>query len=231
MMRNINFSFVSLSKNGRIAFLAIFVGAAFLLNACVSQQGGFDYAAFRESRPRSILVMPPINMSNDMGAPATFLATSIMPLAESGYYVIPVALSELTFRLNGVTVAEEAHAISPLRLREIFGADAALYITISSYGATYIILRSVVHAGAVARLVDLRTGQELWQGEVYVELNGNSNTNSLLAMIVSAAVDQVVNTLTDRAYDAGKEANVKLLSAGKYNGILYGPYHEQYGTD
>jgi hypothetical protein len=205
----------------------------FLLNACVSQQTGFDYTALKQSRPRSILVMPPINMSNDMGAPATFLATSIMPLAESGYYVIPVALSELTFRLNGVTIAEEAHAISPLRLREIFGADAALYITITRYGATYIILRSVVEAAATARLVDLRTGQELWKGEVYVELNENSNTNSnsLFAMIVIAAIDQVVNTVTDRAYDAGKEANVKLLSAGKYNGLLYGPYHELYEAD
>jgi hypothetical protein len=179
--------------------------------------------------------MPPINMSSDLGAPATFLATSIKPLAESGYYVIPVALSELTFRQNGVTVAEEAHTIDHRRLHEIFGADAALYIAIIHYGATYILIRSVVAASAAARLVDLRTGQELWTGDVYVELDNdsddNNNNRGLLNMIIGAAIDQVINTLTDRAYDAGKEANNKLLSAGQINGILYGPYHEEYGTD
>jgi hypothetical protein len=172
-------------------------------------------------------------MSSDVGAPITFLATSIRPLAESGYYVIPVTLSEATFRLNGITVAEEAHAISHQRLYEIFGADAALYITITSYGSTYLILSSVVSAGAVARLVDLRTGQEIWQGEVYKQLDSNSNNNNqgLFAMLVGAVVDQIINTVSDRAFDVGKEANYELLSSGRYDGLLYGPYHEQYGTD
>jgi hypothetical protein len=231
-MLGINFSSIPLSKTCRIT-LAIAVCAVFLFNACATQVG-FDYTAFRQSRPRSILVMPPINMASDLGAQATFLATSIRPLAESGYYVIPVALSEATFRQNGVTVAEEAHALDPHRLHEIFGADAALYITIVRYGVTYVLIRSVVEAVAIARLVDLRTGQELWTGSVTVQKSNdtsNNNSNGLLGMIVFAAIDQAINTLSDRAYDVGKEANNKLLSAGRVDGILYGPYHENYGTD
>jgi hypothetical protein len=234
-MHGIHFLSVPLSRIRRCTFLAIAAVALCLLNACASQQvEGFDYTAFRASRPRSILVMPPINLTSDLGAPATFLATSIMPLAESGYYVIPVALSEATFRLNGVTVAEEAHALDTQRLYEIFGADAALYIAIVHYGATYILVRSVVAAAAAARLVDLRTGQELWTGSVFVELDNlsdNNNNSSLLSMIVGAAIDQVINTLADRAFDAGKQANTELLSAGRVDGILYGPYHEKYDTD
>jgi hypothetical protein len=208
-------------------------GLVFLLNACVSYQPpGFDYTAFKESNPRSILVLPPINLSPDIGASATFLATSIKPLAESGYYVIPVALSELTFRQNGVTVAEEAHAINPFMLYEIFGADAGLYITITRYGVNYLLISSVVEAAATARLVDLRTGQQLWQGDVSVELRSNDNSdNSLISMLVFAVVDQIVNTLSDKAFDAGKQANTKLLSAGRNRGILYGPYHEKYVND
>jgi hypothetical protein len=230
-MSGINFLSVSLSKTCRATFLAIAAFAVLMFNACASQQTGFDYTAYRESRPRSILVMPPINMTSDLGAPATFLATSTMPLAESGYYVIPVVLSEATFKQNGVTVAEEAHAIDPRRLHEIFGADAALYITVTRYGVTYILIRSVVEASAAARLVDLRTGQELWNGNVRVEFDSGNSSNSLLGTLIIAAVDQAVNTLSDRAYDAGKEANTKLLTAGQVNGILYGPYNEKYGTD
>jgi hypothetical protein len=211
----------------------IVAGLVFLLNACVSyQQPGFDYTAFKESHPRSILVLPPVNLSPDIMAPATFLATSIKPLAESGYYVIPVALSEQTFRQNGITVAEEAHAINPFMLYEIFGADAGLYITITRYGVNYLLISSEVEAAASARLVDLRTGQQLWHGDVSVKLNRNDNSDDgLFAMLVFAVVDQIVNTLSDKAYDAGKEANNKLLSAGRNRGILYGPYHEKYKND
>jgi hypothetical protein len=237
-MSSIYFSSVQLSKIRRNVCFAIAVLAVSVLSACASQRGdSFDYTAFRQSRPRSILVMPPINMTSDLGASATFLATSIRPLAESGYYVIPVALSEATFRQNGVTVAEEAHAIDYRRLHEIFGADAALYITILHYGATYILVRSVVAAAATARLVDLRTGRELWTGNVFVELNNNSDDDEdnddrgLFNIIIGAAIDQIINTITDKAFDAGKEANNKLLSAGRVDGILYGPYHEEYGTD
>ena len=212
-----------------IVRLAVIMGAAFLLFACATTP--FDYTAFRQSRPRSILVMPPVNQTPDVGAAATFLATSTRPLAESGYYVIPVSLSDGMFKQNGITVAEEAHAIEFFRLREIFGADAALYITVTRYGAIYQVINSKVEAEALARLVDLRTGQEIWHGRIRAEENTNTGSNNLLVTLISAAVSQVVNTLSDRSYDVGRSANYQLLSAGRTNGILYGPYHPKYGTD
>ena len=239
----------------RLAMAAIGV---FLLYSCATQPQ-IDYTAFRESRPRSILVMPPVNWSSDAGAATTFLATSTIPLAEAGYYVIPVTLSDQTFKQNGVTVADEAHAIPPGRLREIFGADAALYITVTRYGrsskvvskvvrsesstklfdifitatrynTSFEVVSSGVRAEAFARLVDLRTGQELWSGNTVVEENINSGGN-LAGQMLDAVVGQVVNTLTDRSYDVGKAANNKLLSAGNNGSVLYGPYHSMHKTD
>jgi hypothetical protein len=213
--------------------------AALLLCACAAQpppQAGEPidpYAAFRESSPRSILVIPPVNQSPDIKAQATFLATSTWPLAESGYYVIPVSLSSQMFRQNGITVAEDAHAIAPSRLREIFGADSALYITITRYGVSYSGISSVVEAAASARLIDLRNGLELWSGKVTVSENSISDSGSLniLDLMITAAFDQIINTLLDKAYDVGREANYRMLSAGRKNGLLYGPYHSKYGTD
>jgi len=211
----------------RLAMAAIGV---FLLYACATQPQ-FDYTAFRESRPRSILVMPPVNRSFDTGAVATFIATSTIPLAEAGYYVIPVTLSDQTFKQNGVTVADEAHAIPSGRLREIFGADAGLYITVTRYGTSYQVLNSKVSAAASARLVDLRTGQELWSGLSAAEENSNSGNNNLFGALLDAVISQVVNTLTDRSYDIGKAANYNMLSAGHNGSILYGPYNSKYQTD
>jgi hypothetical protein len=175
--------------------------------------------------------MPPVNRSPDIKGSVTFLATSTWPLAEAGYYVIPVSLSSQMFRQNGITVAEDAHAIAPFRLREIFGADSALYITITRYGVRYVGISSIVEAAASARLIDLRSGLELWSGAVTLSENSNNGSGNLLDMLISAAVEQIVNTLSDRAYDVGKKATRQMLSAERQKGLLYGPYHSKYGTD
>jgi len=190
-----------------------------------------SYPDFQEGSPHSILVMPPLNRSPDIMAPTAFLATSTWPLAESGYYVIPVSLSSRMFRENGITVAEDAYAIAPSRLREIFGADSALYITITHYGVRYVGISSLVEAAASARLIDLRNGLELWSGRVTLAESSNSGKGNFLDMVISAAFDQIANVLSDKAYDVGKRANHQMLSAGQKKGLFYGPYHSKYGTD
>lgn len=114
----------------RIAVLALVA----LLAGCAAPQRNVDYGAFRESKPASILVLPPLNTSVDVTATAAVLSQATLPLAESGYYVIPVAVMDETFKQNGLTSADEIHELPATRLREIFGADAALYMTVKQYG-------------------------------------------------------------------------------------------------
>ena len=214
------------------AFTATIV---FLINACVAvptpQYENNDYPVFREIRPRSILVMPPINLSPDINAATTFLATSTVPLAEAGYYVIPVTLSSETFRQNGFTVAEEAWYIPFDRLYEIFGADAALYITVTRFGTIYVLLDSIVEAAASAKLIDLKTGLELWSGRASVSSGSSAGSTSLLEALIGAAISQMVNSLTDESFKAGRQANYEMLSAGRKDSILYGPYHPNWGIE
>jgi len=224
-------SFISFSPVIRAVRRTAALGAVLTLCACATPVAQIDTTAFRESRPRSILVMPPVNQSPEIKAPMTFLATSAAPLAESGYYVIPVTLSEETFKQNGVTVAEEAHAIGLDKLREIFGADAALYITITRFGTSYRVLNSVVEAAASAKLVDLRSSRELWSGQQVVVLKNNNSGGGLVGALVGAIVSQIVNTVSDKSHDAGRIANYQMLSAGHQNSILFGPYHPKYETD
>ena len=76
----------------RIAVLALVA----LLAGCAAPQRNVDYGAFRESKPASILVLPPLNTSVDVTATAAVLSQATLPLAESGYYVIPVAVMDET---------------------------------------------------------------------------------------------------------------------------------------
>ena len=203
-----------------------------LLAACANQQNNVDYTAYKQSKPRSILVLPPVNSSPDVNASVSLLSTATIPLAEAGYYVMPVALVSETFKQNGITEASEAQKVSLNKLHEIFGADAALYLDITKYGASYHILNSVVEVEASAKLIDLRSGAELWQGKVYAtDAQNNSNNNGLVGLLVTAVVKQIAHNIADDSHTVAAQANARLLSAGHPGSVLYGPYHPKYGTD
>jgi hypothetical protein len=105
-----------------------------LMTGCATTPAAYDYAAYRASKPRSILVLPPVSHAPDVDASPSMLSVATLPLAEAGYYALPVAPVYETFKQNGVTVADDAQNIDVKKLREIFGADAALYIAVDKYG-------------------------------------------------------------------------------------------------
>ncbi|CBJ82747.1 Putative lipoprotein [Xenorhabdus bovienii str. Jollieti] len=210
------------------------IGALLLLTltGCV-QQKPYDYTALRESKPKSILVLPAVNKSVEIQAGGSLISQVTYPLAESGYYVFPVAVVEETFRQNGVTEAQDVQNISYKKLHDIFGADAALYLDITQYGTQYLVISSDTRVSAAARLVDLRSGKQLWRGTATASSTENDNYSSggLVGMLVSAAISQIANTITDRGHDIAGIASHRLLSAGQYGRLLYGPRSEHYGKE
>ena len=211
-----------------IGLLATLVVA---LGGCTTAHPDIDYTAFRECKPRSILVLPPLNNSPDVRATYSVLSTVTEPLAEAGYYVFPVALVDQTFKENGLTHPGDIHQVPLGKLREIFGADATLYITVTQYGSVYMLLHSEIRVSAGARLVDNRTGQVLWTGEATASDSegGNNSGGGLLGALVTALVKQVVGSLGDQAHPIARTTSQRLLSAGP-NGLLYGPRSPHYET-
>ena len=57
----------------------------------------FDYSAYKASRPRSILVLPPINNSPEVTATYSVMSFVTKPLSEAGYYVMPVGMVAQAF--------------------------------------------------------------------------------------------------------------------------------------
>jgi hypothetical protein len=216
-------------------FLKLFaVACAFALMAgCAASVKNVDYSAFKASKPRSIVVLPPLNESPDVGATYGLLSQVTVPLAEAGYYVLPVTLVDETFRQNGLTVSADIHQVPVNKLHDIFGADAALYITIKQYGTKFMIIDSATIVTADAKLVDLRNGQTLWTGHASASNNeGNNNSGGgLVGMLVTAAIKQIINNVTDQSYAVAGTASARLLSGGQARGLLYGPRSPKYGTD
>lgn len=216
----------------RIAHRLAVLASAVLLVACAAPKP-YDYSAYKAARPKSILVLPPLNDTADVNATASVLAQTTRPLAESGYYVIPVTLMAEAFRQNGLGTAGEIHQVAPEKLREVFGADAALYIRITRYGATYTLLDSAAVVSAEARLVDLATGAVLWNGSASASSaeQNQRQQGGLLVALVTAVVKQIVNEVTDASHPVAGIASQRLLGAGRPNGLLFGPRSPRYGTD
>lgn len=216
-------------------FLKLFAAASVvtLMAGCAVPTKNVDYAAFKASKPRSIVVLPPLNESPDVGATYGMLSQVTVPLAEAGYYVLPVALVDETFRQNGLTTAGDIHGVPVAKLHDIFGADAALYITVTQYGSKYMVVSSATVVSADAKLVDLKSGQTLWTGHASASNNegGNNSGGGLIGMLVSAAVNQIIANVTDQGYKVAGTTSARLLSAGQPGGLLYGPRSPKYGTD
>lgn len=205
--------------------------AFIVLGGCATPET-VDYSAFKQSRPKSILVLPPINESPEVQASYSLVSQVTYPLAEAGYYVLPIALVDETFRQNGLTTPTDIQAVAPDKLREIFGADAALYITVTEYGTRYMLIASDTAVTASAKLVDLKTGTTLWTGTARASSEeGGNNGGGLIGMLITAAVKQVLNSSTDAAHPIAGIASTRLLSAGQRTGILYGPRSPKYGAD
>lgn len=207
------------------------IGLLLSVSACVSMPPAHDYSAFRTSNPESILILPPLNNTPEVIATQSVMTQLATPISESGYYAFPVAIVDQTFKNNGLSQASDIHAVVPSKLREIFGADTALYVTIDDYGTSYVVISSETRVTVTASLVDLKSGEMIWSGNATASSaeQQNSNSGGLVGMLVQAAVSQIFETVTDKGFEIAAITSRRLVSAESYNGFLYGPRSPKYG--
>jgi hypothetical protein len=208
----------------RIALLAGVI-AELVLSGCQTAAPK-DYTEFRRARPRSILVLPPINESTDVRATYSMFTTMTRPIAELGYYVFPVVIVDQMMKENGLTMPSDMQQAPLAKLRDVFGADAVLHVTIYEYGSKYQVISSNTIVRARAKLVDLRSSTTLWEGSVTAQSAGQSG-------LLEAVVTQVVNKITDQPHMVAAMASRMLLAPVNPpgQGLLKGPHHPEFGKD
>jgi hypothetical protein len=183
----------------------------------------YDYTAFHEHPPRSILVLPPLNESTAVEGTYSYLSTVSFPLVERGYYVFPVAVIDQLMRENGLPTAGEMHEVPPAKLREITGADAVLYIVLHQYGSKFQVVSATTTVNVSARLVDTQTGTLLWDGKALAQQGSGNSSGNILADIIGAAITQAINSKTDPGHEVSRMANAMLFTSPKRE-IPAGPY-------
>lgn len=212
--------------------LAIAAIALLLLSGCVTRPKP-DYTKFFDHQPRSILVVPPANKTTAVDAPATFLTTVTAAFAERGYYVFPVFLVQDILADLGATDEGAMAAVPPSKFKEVFGTDSILYVTITDWTTSYIVLASNIIVGAEYRLVDAATGEVLWthtERVVHDSSGGGGGGGGLIGALVVAAVKAAVTATTVQYRPIAIQANNFAATRRGY-GLPAGPYHPEYQKD
>jgi len=204
----------------------LLLATALLLGACATP-APYDYSAFHAHRPRSLLVLPPLDDSMEVQATYAYLSTVTEPLAERGYYVFPVAVVDRLLRDNGLSGPSEMRQAPLDRIRDIFGADAVLYITLKDWGTAYRVIDSATEVTVEAELVDVASGTVLWSGEHSAVASSSSGQSSLFGMLVTAVVNQVTTSVSDPSFDVARSCNQELFWDDRY-GLPLGPHNPEY---
>jgi hypothetical protein len=205
-----------------------------MLLGCVTPQPVLpDYTKFREHLPTSILVLPPLNKSTDVGATYSCLSSAAEPIAELGFYVYPVAVVDAMMKENGLPSPGEMHQVPVAKLREVTGADAVMFITIEEYGTTFHLFSSVTKVRLSAKLVDTRTELLLWQGthEIVEDTDDDSDGSERPGFgerFFDAIFSQIFDNLTNRSHTLARSVNWQLFTSSS-EGLLNGPRHAKPG--
>ncbi len=208
----------------------VLIVCGLLLVGCTTSK--MDYRAFVEHQPRSILVLPPINNSANVRASDAFLSSITEPLAECGYYVYPVTVVDRLFKDNGVPTPGDMHSVSLVKIDEIIGPDAVMYITIREWTTTYIVIDSSTIVTLDYKLVDTRTGQTLWAWEGRAQYSSSAGQSNIIAMAVAAGIHAIGSAASEgkAERDVAVMANVTTFN-NPNTGLLRGARSPAFAKD
>lgn len=205
------------------SFLAILTGCASPVLVTKEQ----EFPGMYNELPRSLLIMPPINLSTAADAKDYYATTVEMPIAFQGYYTFPYELTSEILKQEGIYDAELVYDMPLNKFQDYFGADAVLFTKIVKWDTSYAVIASSLTVSIDAEIKSTKTSQTLWKynGTVIVDLSGN-NSGGGLAGIIVGAVATAINTAAADYTKYARQANGRFVGT-----VPVGPYHPLYLKD
>ncbi len=186
---------------------------------------GTAYTGVYTEQPVTIAIMPPINSTNNVEAKEFFYLTVPQVICERGYYVISPFLCMELFKSESA-YDSEMFINAPLeKFREVLGADAVLFTTISDWKKSAI--GSTVTVTVAYNLRSTKTDNAIFErkGTITYDTSISSGAGGLLGALVdiaASAINTAATDYTDVAHSCNQAAMAD-MPAGKY--------HPHYDTD
>jgi hypothetical protein len=197
--------------------------ALFASCGVTNKQTKFEsYKGMYEERPLSVLIMPPINRSTNVEAKEFFHTTLNIPIANSGYYVIPPFLSMEILKRESAYDSELFINQDLNIFKEVFGADITLFTIIHKWDKNTIGAKVKVDIEYV--LKSTKTNEILYTryGSIVYDASVSTNAGGLAGLVADIALS-AINTAATKYVDLAKSCNDYTFSDlpwGKYS-VMY----------
>ncbi|MGJ3233252.1 MAG: GNA1162 family protein [Oceanicaulis sp.] len=217
----------------KLMLRAALASVALFAAACTTTgPAAYDYTAFRQEAPASILVLPAHNNTLNVNAPDYFLSTLSRPIGERGYYVFPAHMVKRTLEDNGLSDTGLVYSADTRRLGDLFGCDAAIYVSIDRWESQYAVLATSTNVEFEYEVRSCRTGEALWTHTEAMSYTPQADsTGNVWADLIAAAVVAAVEKAAPNYMPLARQANT-LAFYRQGRGLPAGPYQaELYNAD
>ncbi|ACJ28244.1 Lipoprotein, putative [Shewanella piezotolerans WP3] len=208
--------------------LLITVTIALLISGCAATTTTKE-AAFPEMysdvNRQTMLIVPVINETTAAEAPDFLNATVAQPLANKGYYVLPVPIVSNIFKEAGIVDGTQLKGIPFSTYKDKFGAESILFIKLKTWETNYMVISGNVTVGMEYVLVSADTNNVLWSYQNTFVLDTSSSSGNILADLVVTAITTAATDYVPVARRVHANA-VTTLPVGEYH-----PKHLQDGKD
>lgn len=211
-----------------IKLLSVLLGLL-LMTACapstITKKTAFP--SMYDKKPVSLLVLSPINNSSAAEAKESYETTIAKPLAEKGYYVLPIEVVSEVMKMEGVPDTELLIDSHPRPFKDKFGADAVLYVVINQWDTNYYVVGGNVTVGISFVLKDTVSGDELWtySQRLVIDTSGGNSGGGIAGLVIGLVETAVKTAMTDYVPVARQVNNIALTA------IPAGKYHPRHGQD
>lgn len=181
------------------------------------------YPKMYEEKPLCILIMPPINNTNNVDSKEFLYASLAKPLCNFGYYVFPPIMT-LDFIKSESAYDSERFLKSDLKnFYKYIGADALLFTKINEWSKSALSGEIIVSIDYI--LKSTKTNEVLFKTTSRIEIDTrcSSKNGSVLADLFGNAIATAVNTALKSQVKVAR----KCISDG-FQQLPYGKYSPKY---
>jgi hypothetical protein len=154
---------------------------------------------------RTIAVLPMVNNTTDVDAPAVVREIFTGSLGSYYYIIKPLAETDQVLKDQmGVTLGSQLDMAKPQQLGEKLGVDAVFYGSVEDFSHKITGIYNVKRVRARVKLVDCKTGETIWKNGIGVKqalrAGGGLGNVPFLGMAIAAAgaVSSIASSMSDK---------------------------------
>jgi hypothetical protein len=202
--------------NKRSLLPVFFISLLLVLSGCTPKH--FLIPSYEQKKPARILVLPPMNKTPQEGVENFLYPIFTRAIGEKGYYVYSPEFVREIFNQNKLEDAGRIYDLPYDKITSVFHPDAILYITVEQWAGQYYLIGNTITTTILARLIDARTGEELFNMRYTHKYDPSAGQSSLVGKVVMALVTAMAEkSYLEPAARANTTVIAKYVPRGKYD--------------